>query len=203
MRNFWACLFGFLALMGFNPIQASTIGDSLNYRVNRSDYTFSSVFEMANNKKPIGSVVKSMFHLRTHYDSYDRFGAYEGQGICRLFCLGSFYVWGTEIDIYNVNGEKVGIIDGQAMSSESAKFSFYNAMGNRVAIAYLDQNSQGFSLVDPENPAFILARMQRNYILDSIDNWDVYIYSHQIPLELMKIFAAFVCDVQNKFKADL
>jgi hypothetical protein len=185
-------------------IEAKEIDNVVGYRVTRSDYTFSTVFDMATEKNLLGSVVKSVFHIATHYDAYDRFGIYEGQGICRLLCLGLFYTWGTEIDLYDADGEKVGMIDGQVMSSETAKFSFYDAYGQRVAIGYLDQNCMGFSLVDPDNSSFVLARLSRNFILDTVDNWDVVIYHPElIPPRLVKIFAAFACDTQNKFKPDL
>lgn len=191
-------------LLIINIVHATHDEEILHYRVTRNDYTFSTVFEMASDKHSLGSVVKNVFHITTHYDAYDRYGLYEGQGICRLFCLGLFYTWGTEIDIYSSNGEKMGLIDGQMMSSEPAKFSFYDALGQRVAIAYLDQNCMGFSIVDPNNSTFILARLNRNYILDTIDNWDVAIYCpERIPLKWIKIFAAFVCDTQNEFKPDL
>lgn len=200
----WASLLCFLFLTGFCGIDAGEKENVIHYRVTRSDYTFSTVFDMALGKTYLGCVVKTPFHLTTHYDAYDRLGVYEGQGICRLFCLGVFYIWGTEIDVYNINGEKVGFIDGQLVSSEPAKFSFYTASGQRAAIAYLDQNSAGFSLIDPNNPARIFARLTRNFIIDAIDNWEVMIYdSERIDPRLVKIFAAFVCDTQNKFKADL
>jgi hypothetical protein len=197
--------FMFLLFTPFISVQATENKDVLNhYRVTRSDYTFSTVFDMATEKKSVGSVIKSVFHLTTHYDSYDHFGLYEGTGICRLLCLGVFYVWATEIDLYDEIGQRVGMIDGQVVSSEPAKFSFYNAIGQRVAIGYLDQNFMSFSLVDPHNSALVLARLNRNFILDTVDNWDVVIYHPElIPPQLVKIFAAFVCDTQTKFKPDL
>jgi hypothetical protein len=193
-----------LLVANIGYIDAKELEDCTSYRVTRSDYRFSTIFDMATERYPIGSVVKSVFHIATHYDSYDRFGMYEGQGICRIFCLGLFYTWGTEIDIYNMEGDKVGMIDGQMASAEPAKFSFYDACGQRVAIGYLDHNCAGFSLVDPDNSSFVLARLTRNFILDTVDNWDVAVYYPEIiPLHLVKIFAAFVCDTQNKFKPDL
>lgn len=178
----------------------------INYHVSRSDYTFSSVFDMKGQHKhqSLGSVVKSAFHVKTHYDAYDHQGKYEGQGICRLACLGLIYSWGAEIDVYDAQGNKIGLIDGQVMSSEPAKFSFYDENGSRIAIAYLDQNCAGFSLIDPQNSAFILARLERNFVKDTIDSWDVNLYyPEHVSNHLVKIFAAFVCDTQDKFKPDL
>lgn len=178
--------------------------DTLNFRVTRRDSLLSSSFDMTNEKKQLGSVTKSFFHIVTHYDLLDRYGLYEGQGICRMVTLGLFYSWATEIDIYNAHGTWIGIIDGQIISSEPAKFSFYDAEGRRICIAYLDQNRMSFVLVDPENPQLIFARLTRNFIKDTLDNWDVTIYQpDRVPLRFIKIFAAFACDTQNSFKPDL
>ncbi|MDF2549905.1 MAG: hypothetical protein K0S07_972 [Chlamydiales bacterium] len=178
--------------------------DLIRYRVTRSDYVFSTVFNMETDKGLIGSVVKSSFHLKTNYDSYDRSGLYEGRGIYRLVSLGLFYSWATEIDIYNLEDEKIGMIDGQIWTTGPAKFSFYDASDQCVAIAYLDKNRLGFTLVDPNYPSFTIARLTRNFIRDTVDNWDVVIYHPDlIPAELVKIFATFACDTQNKFKPDL
>lgn len=200
----WIGILAIFLLTSMNQIEAKDHDVSNSYHVMRSDYTFSTVFDMATDKYPVGSVVKSSFHIKTHYDAYDRYGLYEGQGICRIFCLGLFYTWATEIDIYNGEGEYVGLIDGQMVSAEPAKFSFYDGAGRKVAVGYLDQNCMGFSLVDPENSSFVLARLTRNFILDTVDNWDVVIYYPEfIHPRLVKIFAAFVCDTQDKFKSDL
>lgn len=201
----WIRFMVLLLATHFYAVQAEGKKEDVNhYRVTRSDYTFSTVFNMDSGKHSIGNVVKSIFHVATNYDSYDRFGVYKGTGICRLMSLGLFYTWATEIDWYDEHGQYKGMIDGQAASSEPAKFSFYNATGERMAIAYLDKNCANFSLVDPDNSSFILARLTRNFILDTVDNWDVVIYHpERIYPELVKIFAAFVCDTQEKFKTDL
>lgn len=204
MKTAWLATLYLFFVFCIPLVNASTNEEALNFRVTRSDYTFSSVFDMANEKKNLGSVVKSVFHITTHYDSYDRFGLYEGRGICRMVTLGLIYNWATEIDIYHTHGNKIGMIDGQVVSSEPAKFSFYDADDNRICIAYLDQNCMGFVLVDPENSSFVLARLTRNFILDTIDNWDISLYHpDRLPLKFVKIFAAFACDTQDSFKPDL
>lgn len=204
MKFSYISAFYLLVIAYMAPVQASSNEGTLNYRVTRSDYTFSTIFDMANEKNNLGSVVKSVFHIATHYDSYDRFGLFEGQGICRMVTLGIFYAWATEIDIYNTYGNRIGMIDGQVVSSEPAKFSFYDAEGNRLCIAYLDQNCMGFVLVDPENSAFVLARLTRNFILDTVDSWDISLYHPELlPPKFLKIFAAFACDSQDHFKPDL
>lgn len=192
-----ACLFcgvGVEAADTFQPVQ---------YKVTRNDYTFSTVFEIATNKGLIGSVVKGALHVRTHYDLYNRSGQYTGQGICRMFCLGMIYEWGTEIDIYDADGSLVGVIDGQVVSTEPAKFSIYDKDYNRVAIAYLDLNCSAFSISDPNNSAHLLARLSRNFIQGTIDHWDVLVYEPEaMDPRIIQIFSAFACDTQDKFKFD-
>ncbi|WP_068467541.1 hypothetical protein [Candidatus Protochlamydia phocaeensis] len=203
--NKWIGLFLLLLGSWICTVEANEPPPSpIHYRVSRIDYTFSSVFDMVKDKQPMGNVVKSVFHIATHYDAYDRFGLYEGQGVCRILCLGLFYAWGTEIDIYDAHDRKIGFIDGQVATAEPAKFSFYNAAGERVAIAYLDQNCMGFSVVDPNNTSFVLARLTRNFIPGFPDTWDVVLYYPDLlPPCFVKIFAAFACDSQNRFRADL
>ncbi|MCE2983446.1 MAG: hypothetical protein LW832_07765 [Parachlamydia sp.] len=191
-------LFLFISAFGF------AADHSVGFRIHRSDYKFSTEFDMNQDQHPEGSIVKSVFHVTTHYDLYDRYGIYEGQGVCRLFCLGALYVWGKEIDIYNADGQKMGLIDGQYATTEPAKFSFYDENGERLAIAYLDKNCTGFIIVDPENTSFILARLTRNFVEDTIDYWDTEIYfPEKLPVAMVKIFSAFAVDTQDKFKPDL
>jgi hypothetical protein len=173
------------------------------FRVTRSDFTFSTIFDVVSDLQQQGSVVKSIFHLRAQYDSYDPLGNLEAYGIRRLLSLGAFCAWGAEIDIYYPDGNYLGMIDGQIATSGAAKFSFYDGLGNPLAVAYLDRNCLGFSVTHPEQSSIILARLTRNYNLGTIDSWDVLIYEPaHFPPEMIKIFAAFACDTQRKFKAD-
>ena len=204
MKYSFIVLFCLLIAACVATLKAAEESDAINFNVTRSDYTFSTVFDMTSEKQNFGSIVKSIFHISTHYDSYDRYGLYEGQGICRMVTLGLIYSWATEIDIYNKQGIRIGMIDGQVMSAEPAKFSFYDAADNRLCIAYLDLNCMSFVLVDPENTSFVLARLTRNFILDTVDNWDIALYHpEKMPLKFIKIFAAFACDTQDSFKRDL
>jgi hypothetical protein len=174
------------------------------FRVTRNDYTFSTVFEMAINDRLVGTAYKSSFHLMTQYDLYDSKGQYQGYGSCRFFSLGLFYTWATEIDVYDPYGYYVGMIDGQIASLEPAKFSIYDATGNRTGIAYLDKNCVAFSIVDPNNEARLLARFNRNFLQDTVDYWEVDIYEPEaISLKIIQVFAAFACDTQGKFKPDI
>lgn len=192
----------FLLLIHDNFAEISEKKETSNcYCVTCNDYTFSTIFNMNAEKISLGSIVKSSFHLATHYDSYDRFELYKGTGVCCLFCLGLFCPQGTQIEVYNENGDYEGRIKGELFSAEITHFNFYDALDRHLAIAYLDQDNQEFSLVAPEDSSFILAYLSRNVTSDNGDHWDVAIYhAERIPSELLKIFAAFVCDNQDSFQ---
>lgn len=182
--------------------------DTYKFSVHQKDYRFSTVFEMDAYGKLHGSVAKSVLRwlkpLRDSYDVYDESGEWQATGISRIFCLGLFRAWGAEFDIYDKSGSRIGVIDGQVVSTESAKYSIYNAAGERVAIAYLDLSSAGFAIVHPERTTHIIARLTRNFVRDQIDHWDVVVYDvNAVHPAIIKVFAAFAVDYQEKFKADL
>ena len=195
---------GFFAF--FSQGFSSSEGDddsSLKFKVYEQDYTFSTVYEMGSGEGLMGSVSKSVFHIRTNYDLYDKKGAFEAVGICRVLTLGLIYSWATEMDLYDSNGQHIGVIDGQLMTSSQAKFSIYDSTQKRVGIAYLDNTCSAFTIVDPDNERHILASLKRNFVADTIDNWEVSIYERDvIDVRIIKIFSAFAVDTQKDFKED-
>lgn len=178
----------------------------IHYHTTCTPHVFSTVFDMSTLSCSQGTVIKNIFHLTTHYDCFDRYDLYEAQGVCRLLSLGRFSDRATEIDIYDDRGNYIGSIHGKLFNSELAKFNFYNAEGEKVAISYLDYDGKGFSIVHPLNTCEILARLSWHSLdlqktENHLDYWDVTIYDYELisPL-LVKIFAAFTCDKQDFFK---
>ncbi len=184
--------------------------DTYKFSVHQKDYRFSTVFEMDAQGKPHGSVVKSSLRwlkpLRNTYDIYDEAGEWQATGISRMLCLGvipRWSAWAAEFDVYNNKGEVIGVIDGQAFTTESAKFSIFNDKRERVAYVYLDLSSSGFVFVHPERKNYIIARLTRNFVRDQIDHWDAVVYDvNAIDPAVFKVFAAFAVDYQEHFKAD-
>jgi hypothetical protein len=178
------------------------------FSIHQKDYRFSTVFEMDSHAKPHGTVVKSKLRwlkpLRDSYDVYDKDGEWVATGISRVFCLGLFRAWGAEFDVYDTNGNVIGVIDGQVVTAESAKYSIYNKSGQRVGIAYLDLTNAGIAIVHPEKTNHIIARLTRNFVRDQVDHWDVVVYdTDAIDSAIIKVFAGFAVDYQEYFKADL
>lgn len=176
----------------------------LSFDVNSQNYTFSTVFDFMGRHDYLGTAVKSVFHLRTHYDLYGVHGEYEGTGICRVLTLGAIYNWGREIDIWGPDGDYVGMIDGQFATEAKAKYSIYNGIGTRVGIAYLEKGSSAFTIVNPHNEFHRIAYLRRNFIPNETDYWSAVVYDEDaIDLRIIKVFAAFALDSQNSFKEDL
>ena len=179
--------------------------DHYSFRIREKKYTLSDEFEMMDiNGKSFGMVTKRKikFPGRTIYQLWSPKGEYEGRGITNLFCFGVFLNWATEIYVYDdENPEQlVGWIDGQFWTTEDSKFSFYHANGERVGIAYLDEEDCSFSLKHPENDRWTLADFNRKAIQEQIDPWDVSVYEpEKVDKRLIKVFAAFIVDRQNHF----
>ena len=191
----------------FLAFVSTSFADTLSFSVHQKDYKLSTVFELDAQGMPYGSVVKSSFRLlkplRDSYDVYDENGNWTATGISRVFCAGLFKPWGAEFDIYDTSGSPIGVIDGQVVTTESAKYSIYNAEGVRIAIAYLDLSNAGIAIVHPEKNTKIYARLTRQFVQNQIDHWEVNIYdTTAVDPNIVKVFAAFAVDYQEYFKQD-
>jgi len=198
MKNIILC-----ALMLMGSVNAAT-HEKLPYhfKIQKKEYRYSTYFEIDSEDTYRGAVKKSRFRVRSHYDLSDSNG-WQATGICRLLTLGAFYTWATEIDVYNTEGTWIGMIDGQVMTTAAARFSLYNEDSELVGIAFLDKNCQGVTISSPDNDAYTIARFDRIYVLDKVDDWEISVFDpEQIDDRLIRIFAAFIIDHQGEFKAD-
>jgi len=178
------------------------------FSIHQKSYRFSTVFEMDSHGKPHGTVVKSKLRwlkpLRDSYDVYDKDGEWIATGISRIVSLGLFGAWGAKFDVYDAENNVFGMINGQVVTSESAKYSIYDKNGTRVGIAYMELENAGIAIVHPEKENHIIARLTRNFVRDQVDHWDVAVYdTDAIDPAIIKVFAGFAVDYQDYFKADL
>lgn len=173
----------------------------LSYTISENPYLFSTYFEMEGKGRYEGRVVKNHLNLRTIYELYDPSSLFEAQGICQILSLGSLYPWAKDIDVYDEKGEKIGMIDGQLLTTTSAKYNFYNGRDQLIATAYLDLSCAAFSIMGEGDRT--IARLKREWIPDQIDSWEVVLYDER-PLDprILKIFSAFAIDFQAYFKED-
>ena len=173
-----------------------------SYTITESPYLFSTYFEMQGKNRYEGRVIKNHFNLRTIYDLYDPEGHYEAQGICQLLSLGAVYPWAKDIDIYDDRGEKIGFIDGQLLTTTTAKYDLYNRFDQFVASAYLDRSCSGFTVMGEQEQT--IAQLKRNFVQGDIDSWKVVIYDPKfLDQRILKIFSAFAIDFQEYFKEDI
>ncbi|MBS4163226.1 Uncharacterized protein PRO82_000526 [Candidatus Protochlamydia amoebophila] len=165
------------------------------YQVSKEEHTFSTIFDMTWQKQPVGTVVKSVFHLTTEYDLYNRFGLYEAKGICRLISLGTFFSWGTAIDLFDIDNRLIGFIEGKFFTQEAAQFNFYNEAKKLIAIAILYPKDKQFKIVDPIYH-HLIASLTYQKTNDNMDLIAIY-KPKKIPAPYLKIFSAFACDANE------
>ncbi len=188
-------------LMMLFPLGCLVEAAPVSYTISESQYLWSTYFEMHGTEGYSGRVVKNHYNIRTVYDLYDPMNRFEAQGVCQVLSLGALYPWAKDIDVYGAQGEQIGFIDGQLLTTAAAKYGFYNIWGTLVANAYLDAQSSGFTIMTPDERT--IARFKRNYIQDDLDYWNVDIYdSNVVDLRILKVFSGFAIDFQEFFKED-
>lgn len=174
--------------------------DALSYTVIKNEYTFSAYFEMVGSEHYEGRVISNCFNVRTTYNLYDAKGNFEAQGICRAVSLGSAYDWGKEIDVYDVDGNSIGLIEGSVLTTAKAKFNFYDASKKLIGSAYQDNNGSGFTILSPDYNEVTLALLKPCSTNKACDDWDVILYDEDsFDSQLFKIFSAFLVDYQDSF----
>ena len=170
------------------------------FETTRKDWAFSTTFELDSHARTYGTVEKNTFHVRTNYDLYDDLGDYKAKAIIRFFCLGLFWTWATEIDVYDENNKYVGFIDGEIFTTEAAKFAFYDSDGQHVATAYLDDEGSSFSIVPAINEHLTIADINLMPTEHLPASWKTEVHiPFEIDIRLILIFSTFVVDRQNAF----
>lgn len=150
----------------------------------------------------IGRGIKKSLTVRTTYDLYDANGEHEAQGIVQAVSLGALFATCKDIDIYDPTGERLGFIDGEVLTTASAKYTFYNQENEPVATAYLDYSCSGFILMEYKTERTI-GHLRRNFVENVTDNWDIKLYEpNVIDMRVLKIFSIFAIDFQEYFKED-
>jgi hypothetical protein len=189
---------------------ASAFATPVSFTIREREYLFSNYFEFAADKQPMGLVIKKRYaylHLTNNYDLYTTKGDWQARGVSRLFCLGALYSWATEIDVYDTNGVRIGLIDGQAVTTAAARFSIYeyDSEGNSTlkAIAFMDDERRSFSIVHPENDKQFVASLQRVFLPNLRDHWECNAFDADLlDIRILKVFSAFAVDHQEFFRAD-
>lgn len=173
-----------------------------NFVISKDVYKLSEIYQINSQLKETypGSVKKSAFRIRTNYDLSNKDG-WQATGITRVISLGSVYPWATDIDIYDTRGVQIGMIDGELATLESAKFTLYDydeaGKATAVGIAYANPSFNRFTLLTSSTNPHPIAEMNRNF---ADNTWTVSVhYPEKIDDRMIRIFAGFVVDYQDKF----
>jgi len=174
-----------------------------HFKIQQKNYSFSSFFEIDSEDTYRGNVKKSQFRLRDNYDLSDKNG-WCATGVKRMLSLGSIYDWAAEIDIFGVNDEFLGAIEGKVLTTAKARFLLFDRNRKVVGIAFIDLDGKGVTITDPNNETYTLARLTRNFVLDIQDDWSIVVYEPEnLDDRLIRIFAAFCVDSQDSFHKDI
>lgn len=148
-----------------------------------------------------GKIKKSAFRIRTNYDLSDANG-WQATGITRLLSLGAIYPWAIDIDIYDTRSVRIGLIDGNIATLESAKFDIYSydeaGQASKVAVALANVDFTHFFISTPDNN-LLIAELNRDD-----KNWLVNVATPGIIDDrIIRIFSGFVVDYQDKFLSNI
>lgn len=167
-------------------------------------YKFSEIYQIKSPQRETypGSIKKSAFRIRTNYDLSNKDG-WQATGITRIISLGSLYPWAKEIDIYDTRGVQIGFIDGNLATLESAKFTIYDydesGKATEIGFAYANPTFDRFVILASANNPHPIAELNRNF---GDKTWSVSVhYPEKIDDRIIRIFAGFVIDYEDKFLA--
>ncbi len=177
--------------------------ENYSFTIKKKDYLFQTSYEIDSKDIPAYEIIKNKISISTCYELQSEKG-YEGYARTRIVSLGAVYAWARDLDLFDDKGVHLGMIDGEMLTTAEAKFSFYDHENNKLAIAYLDEDKTGFTLVHPDKPARVIARLYRNFVAGAPDAWEVRVYhGRDLDPRFIKAFSAFAVDSQGLFKKDL
>lgn len=202
MRKLLMSIFVGFSLLSQAALASLHEAQPYNFEISKDVYKLSEIYQIMSPQQETypGSIKKSAFRIRTNYDLSDVNG-WQATGITRLISLGTIYPWATDIDIYDTRNVQIGLIDGDLATLESAKFNIYeyDDAGNstQVGVAYANPEFTRFVILTSSDNPHPIAEFNRNY---SKNKWDVAVhYPEKIDDRIVRIFAGFVVDFQDKF----
>lgn len=193
---------GLSAASIFSHMSAGAV-EPINAVMHEREFTLSNYYVVESDVGPLGNVVKHSIRLRTSYEYYDDEGANLANGYLRVMSLGSLFTWAGTMDVYDGNGERIGLIEGAVLTLLPSKFNIYDGNDELVAVAYMDSNCMGFTITDAVNETKTLASLSRVFVPDVTDHWTIQVRdANAFDSRLLYVFGAFVMDNQGDFRED-
>ncbi len=172
--------------------------------ISKHEYTFEEHFDVDSNLGHIGNIVQSSLSLRKNYAYYDQHGNLQSSAYVRFFSLGTILTSASTIDIYDSEGNAIGLVEGSIFTTSPAKFYFYDRDNNLTGIAYLDNDRCSFTVYHGTHSKKVVAIFTRVFVRDVQDWWVVDIIDHEaIDYRILATFGAFSVDTQAEYKEDL
>jgi hypothetical protein len=181
----------------------SQAGEPINAVMHEREFALSTYYVIESDRGVANNVIKQSLRLRTSYEYYDEYGVNLATGYLRVFSLGAFYTWAGVIDVYDHNGECIGLIEGATLTLLPSKFYIYDGNGDLAALAYMDGNCMSFTITDPVNELKILGTLNRVFVPEVADHWVIKINdTDSLDQRLLYTFCAFAIDNQGDFRKD-
>jgi hypothetical protein len=169
-------------------IKSIKVPHHYGFSVTRKENLFSIEFNLDSKEIEISSVKRTKISIRPQY-FLEGLKGIQCRGIGRAVSMG----WDKDLDIYDDKDTYLGRIEGEILSTEDAKFSIYNEDGDKVGIAYLDDNKTDFTIVHADHCARVIAHLKR----DTPDVWKMKVYQgDDIDPRILKLLSVFVVDSQ-------
>ena len=201
-KLFVSCFFVLFAISSYGGVHEDHPYDFL---ITKDVYQHAEIYQINSPLKETypGSVKKSAFRIRTNYDLSNLHG-WQATGITRIISLGTLYPWAVDIDIYDTRGVQIGLIDGDLATFESAKYNIYeydeSGKASEIGVAYASADFNRFVILSSSENPHPIAEMNRNF---SDNTWSVSVhYPEKIDDRIIRIFAGFVVDYQDKFMSE-
>lgn len=176
----------------------------LHLIMHERDFMLSTYYQIDSDETPLGNIIKTKLSLRTSYEYHYSNGALGSNAYLRIMSLGSMFTWAGVMDIYDENGDRLGLIEGAVVTLLPSKFSFYDNNNKLVAVAYMDKDCMGFTITDPYNDFRTIAHLHRIFVRDVVDHWTISVFDRiTIDPRLLYTFCAFALDNQGDFKEDI
>lgn len=157
-----------------------------------------TTFDLAANKRSLGTVQKRFLSLATKFDWYDPSGALVATGRKQILS------WGATVDVFDAENVKLGTIKEQVFRSLLKVYTYYSildASGKQIAESEkVDWLATKFTIRD--NKGYVVAEISRPWINWFRDRWTAKISDHKaIDSRLMVMIGVYKTDVDNARRA--
>jgi len=163
-----------------------------SFRVEPRVYTFSTEFDIFVGEEAVATVNTEFFRFRREFDLMQN-GQKVATGVSRVFAFGALFDSLKKIDFYDRDEQKIGEVDGLWMTTTSGKFAFYDAEGQNVGVAYIDNSKMNVHLCDPIDPSRVIATFRCKYNPSGTCAWKIKVKEDGVIDErILFLFSSFI-----------